>query len=134
MDFIGILIIAAVIAVFVIIVFIWAKKTGKRQAERMKLLSEDQKEYIKAAGLKERDKNLVSCLAVLTNIAEGDGAKAAIDFIFWNAWTERYEIGDDKLKRDFIAQNGLKVGDYITLVIKTKDGIIDSVKEIEAVK
>lgn len=122
---------AVILVAFIVIIFIGVKRTNARQAERMKLLSEDQKEYIKACGLTERDKNLVSCKAVLTNVAEGDSAKAAIDFIFWNAWTERYEIGDEKVKRAFLTENELKVGDYITLVIKTKDGIIDSIKAVE---
>lgn len=129
MEFTDILIVAAVVAVFVVIVFIWAKKTGKRQEERMKMLSEAQLATIKESGLTERGKNLVATTAVLTNVKEGESAKAAVDFIFWNAWTERYELGDDKMSREMLKE--VSVGDYITLVIKTKDGIIDKIADIE---
>lgn len=122
----------AVVAIFIAVIVVWSKKTNERQAERMKLLSEEQLAHIKEAGYSKYDgkDNLVSTVAVLTNIKPGESAKADIDFIFWNGWTERYEIGDNKLSREKIANDGIKVGDYITLVIKLKDGIIDGIKEI----
>lgn len=126
------LIAIAVVAIFIAVIVVWSKKTNERQAERMKLLSEEQLAHIKEAGYSKYDgkDNLVTTVAVLTNIKPGESAKADIDFIFWNGWTERYEIGDNKLSREKIANDGIKVGDYITLVIKLKDGIIDGIKEI----
>ena len=125
---------AVILVVFIVIIIIGVKRTNARQAERMKMLSEGQLETLKASGLTDRGKNLVSTAAVLTNVKEGDGKKAVIDFIFWNAWTQRYEIGDDKMSRELMTSENVKVGDYIVLVIKTKDGIIDKIVDIEAQK
>lgn len=40
-------VVALIVGVFIVIVFIWVKKTNARQAERMKMLSQEQLDYIK---------------------------------------------------------------------------------------
>lgn len=44
-------IVALIVAAFIIVVFIWAKKTNERQSERMKMLSQEQLDYIKNSWL-----------------------------------------------------------------------------------
>ena len=125
------LIVFLVIAVLVVIVAIGIKKTNERQAERMKLLSQEQLDNIKASGYTKYNgkDNLLTTAAVLTNVKESTSKKVPIDFIWWNGWTYRYEIGDSKIAAEKL-ESGTKVGDYITLVIKTKDGVVDSIKDI----
>lgn len=119
------------LAVLVVVVAIGIKKTNERQAERMKLLSQEQLDHIKAAGYAKYNgkDNLLTTAAVLTNVKESSANKVPVDFIWWNGWTSRYEIGDNKISKEKL-ESGTKVGDYITLVIKTKDGIVESIKEI----
>ena len=128
-------VIAAVIVAAIIggIVFL-SKKTNERQKERMKMLSNAQLDFMKNKGVSEvaGEKNLLTAVAVLTNVKEGDAAKLPVDFIFYNVWTQNFEMGEDKISKDLMISNNIKVGDYITLVIKTKDGIIDKINEIKA--
>ena len=128
-------VIAAVIVAAIIggIVFL-SKKTNERQKERMKMLSNAQLDFMKSKGVSEVDgeNNLLTAVAVLTNVTEGDAAKLPVDFIFYNVWTQNFEMGEDKISKDLMISNNIKVGDYITLVIKTKDGIIDKINQIKA--
>ncbi len=121
-----------VIAVFIVIVVIWAKKTNQKQAERMKLLSQEQFDFIKDSGYTPYGdkKNLFETVAVLTNIKETTSKSVPIDFIFWNCCTQRYEIGEKNISADLIASKPLKVGDYVRVVFKFKNGIIDSLKDV----
>lgn len=89
-------------------------------------------DHIKNSGYSpyNNDKSLLKTVGVLTNIKDGSSNFAAVDFIYYNCCTERYEIGDGKILRDVIKNKSLNVGDYIDIVFKFKDGLIDSFKEI----
>lgn len=129
MEFI---VVALIVGVFIVVVFVWAKKTNERQAKRMKMLSQEQFDYIKNSGYTpyNGNKNTLETVGVLTHVKESSSQKVPVDFIFWNCCTQRYEIGDGKISKDVMEKKTLKVGDYIHIVFKFKDGIIDSFKEI----
>ncbi len=133
LEFKDYLILGAILAVFIIIVFIWAKKTNKRQAERIKMLSQEQLDTLRDTAYEpyQGKKNLYSCLGVLTYIKETDAKKVPIDFIYWNCCTQEHEIGEINIPADQIKTKGLKVGDYIRPVFKFKNGIIESLKKID---
>jgi|GEM_PF-6230199 hypothetical protein len=123
---------AIIVGIFIVVVLVWAKKTNERQAERMKMLSQEQFDFIKNSGYTpyKGAKNNLETVGVLTNIKESSSQKVPVDFIFWNCCTQKYELGDSKISRDVIEKRSLKVGDYIHITFKFKDGIINSVNEI----
>ncbi len=125
-------IVALIVAAFIIVVFIWAKKTNERQAERMKMLSQEQLDYIKNFGYTpyNGNKNTLETIGVLTHIKESSSQNVPVDFIFWNCCTQKHELGDSKISKDIIEKRNLKVGDYIHIVFKFKDGIINSCEKI----
>ncbi len=132
LEFKDYLIVGAVLAVFIIIVFVLAKKTNKRQEERIKMLSQEQLDTLKSTPYEPYNgkKNFYSCLGVLTYIKETDAKKVPIDFIYWNCCTGEHEIGEINVPAEFLKSKGLKVGDYIRPVFKFKNGIIESLKLI----
>lgn len=125
-------IVAVVVAAIIVIFVLWGKKTQKRQASRMKMLSQEQFDHIKNFGYSpyNNDKSLLKTVGVLTNVKEGPSSSASVDFIYYNCCTERYELGDSKISRDVIKNRPLNVGDYIEIVFKFKDGFIEGIKEI----
>ena len=125
-------IVGAIVGAFIGAISVWAKKTNKRQAERMKMLSQEQLDYLENAGFSACDDKgkLRKTIAVLTNIKEGTSSYASVDYIFYNVCTKRHELGDGKIARNVLESRGLKVGDYIEVVFKFKNDIIESFKEI----
>ena len=113
---------------------IWSKKTNELQEQRMKMVSQEQFDFMKQNGVSEVSgaKDLLTAVAVLTNVKEGTSAKLPVDFIFYNPWTQKFELGEDKIAKELVDSKKVKVGGYITLVIKTNNGVIDKISEIKA--
>lgn len=123
---------AVIVGVFIVVILIWTKKTNERQAERMKMLSQEQLDYIKNSGYTPHSENgnLLKTVGVLTNIKEGTSDFVSVDYIFYNCCTQQHELGDGKISRAVIENRSLNVGDYIEIVFKFKNGIIEGFKEI----
>lgn len=117
----GYLIIGLVIAVFVVVVFLIAKKDAAERNEMVSKLTDEQKEFLMATEPEFVESNAWVQDALVAKIQD-KGAKFDIRLLWYNKTMENNEyktitIADASIKKSEQEEHNLKVGDAVKLYI-----------------
>ena len=117
----GYLIIGLIIAVFVVVVFLIAKKDAAERNEMVSKLTDEQKEFLQATEPEFVESNAWVQDALVAKIQD-KGAKFDIRLLWYNKTMENNEyktitIADASIKKSEQEEHNLKVGDAVKLYI-----------------
>ena len=112
-------IIGLVIAVFVVVVFIIARKDAKERDEMVSKLTEEQKEFLKNTEVEFVEKNAWTQDAIVAKVVD-KGAKTDLRLLWYNKTMENNEyetitIADASIKKSEQEAHHLKVGDRVKM-------------------
>ena len=117
----GYLVIGLIIAVFVVVVFLIAKKDAAERNEMVSKLTDEQKEFLQATEPEFVESNAWVQDALVAKIQD-KGAKFDIRLLWYNKTMENNEyktitIADASIKKSEQEEHNLKVGDAVKLYI-----------------
>ena len=117
----GYLVIGLIIAVFVVVVFLIAKKDAAERNEMVSKLTDEQKEFLQATEPEFVESNAWVQDAIVVKIQD-KGAKFDIRLLWYNKTMENNEyktitIADASIKKSEQEEHNLKVGDAVKLYI-----------------
>ena len=112
-------IIGLVIAVFVVVVFIIARKDAKERDEMVSKLTEEQKEFLKNTEVEFVEKNAWTQDAIVAKVVD-KGAKTDLRLLWYNKTMENNEyetitIADASIKKSEQEAHNIKVGDAVKM-------------------
>ncbi|MCQ2521938.1 MAG: hypothetical protein MJ105_06120 [Lachnospiraceae bacterium] len=128
----GAIIGGAVAGIFIAVIIVLAKKTNARQAEYLKMLSQEQLDMLQGAGFTPVDgkTNLAMTKAILTETRD-KGAKVFLGFIWYNASTQRHEIGEFDMAKEKAETKVLQpASTVLDIVLTLENGMISGLKDV----
>ncbi len=121
------LIIGLIIAVFVVVVFLIAKKDAAERNEMVSKLTDEQKEFLQATEPEFVESNAWVQDALVAKIQD-KGAKFDIRLLWYNKTMENNEyqtitIADASIKKAEQEEHNLKIGDAVKLYIAPEKSV-----------
>ncbi|MCR4990689.1 MAG: hypothetical protein K6A38_07495 [Lachnospiraceae bacterium] len=127
------LIVGIIIAIFVVVVFVVAKKDAKERDEFVSQLTEEQKEFLKATEVEFVEKNAWTQDALVAKVVD-KGSKVDLRLLWYNKTIENNEyetitIADTSIEKAEQEAHNLKAGDAVKMYFAPEKSV-GSVKVI----